>query len=102
MSLEGIENRLILPKSNHTDSECCTLMQYHGRGAMGRSRPAKFSVRLTTSVSAELAQKLDSVARAQKVSKSWAIARALEAYVENPALGFKTVALRGGRRNPSV
>ncbi len=45
------------------------------------ARQSKTSVRITTSVAAEVAEKLETIARTRKVSKSWAIARAIEDYV---------------------
>ena len=47
---------------------------------MGEARP---SVRVTTSVSAEIAEKLEAIAHAQKHSKSWVVARAVEKYLES-------------------
>jgi hypothetical protein len=67
---------------------------------MEKTRPR--TVRLTTSVSAKVAQKLEAIAHAQKVSKSWAMARALEAFVENPASAPKKTTSRSSRRNPSA
>lgn len=50
---------------------------------MVKSRSRK--VRITTSVAAEVAKKLAATARARKVSKSWLMARAIEAYVNGDA-----------------
>jgi predicted transcriptional regulator len=39
---------------------------------------------MTTSVSPEVAEKIEAVARQKKVSASWILARAAEAYLMNP------------------
>ena len=47
---------------------------------MAKARARK--VRIHASVNADVAKKLVAIAHARKVSKSWAIARAVEKYVE--------------------
>jgi predicted transcriptional regulator len=51
---------------------------------MSKSRtPSPGTVRMTTNVSPEVARKIDALARQKKVSASWVLARAAEAYLTN-------------------
>lgn len=50
--------------------------------AKSRQRDGEATVRKTTSVSVETAQKLDALARARKVSVSWLMSRALDKFLE--------------------
>jgi hypothetical protein len=49
---------------------------------MARPQAGRPVVRLTTTVSAEAGQKLEEIARAQKCSVSWLMARAIDAFLD--------------------
>jgi hypothetical protein len=54
---------------------------------MPRPRNGNETVRLTTSVSREIASRLEAVARDQKVSVSWLVARAIDGLLERQGTG---------------
>jgi hypothetical protein len=65
-----------------SESDCIRVLHLAAVGAMAGTRENSIPVRVTTNLSTNAAERLNSIASAQRVKVSWLVARAIDEFLD--------------------